>query len=177
MKNAKKGGLAGLFWPALFACGCVFAYWTYWKNVADGIETAVRNALPASAASAVAVSGFPYRLTLEIVDLNVRNQSGYGVQAKSVVATATPLNPRLWVLEGATEPKLALQQGQYRPLQAKKLQASLRIGDNKLDRFSLTFDGIDALDRTSGAVVWQVGKGQLHLVSDPNTPDVLGSTG
>lgn len=173
MSGVKKGGLGGLVLPLLFAALLVFGYWTYWRSVADRIESKVRAALPTALPQNVHVNGFPYRLTLELKDVKLIGQSGFGFSASKIVATASPLNPLLWVLEGATEPALAVRNGVFRPLQATTLQASLRLKSDGIERFSVTFEGIRAFDRAGGSKLWSTGAGETHLVADPNNADIL----
>jgi hypothetical protein len=153
---------AGLLVPFFLAICLVGGYWIYWNRTASEIEARVRAALPAQAASRVTVSGFPYRLTLDLADPTVRAGNGVTFSARSFEATATPFNPSLWVMEGAIEPAFALPTGPLRPLKATNLKASLRLNASGLDRFSLTFDALEA----QGEGGWRVGAGQTHLVSD-----------
>ena len=157
----KQARLSRLIIP-FFLAGClIIGYWFYWDKAARQIETQVRAALPATAATSAKVSGFPYRLTLEIKDLNVTAQNGLAFTSSKLVATATPFNPLLWVLEGALDPKLALPAGPARPLKADNLKASLRLHQTGLERFSLTFDGLQA----GGVDGWASGKGLFHVMT------------
>jgi hypothetical protein len=160
--------LKGLLVP-FFLAGCLIGgYWIYWTKAAGQIETQVRAAIPTNAASAVTVTGFPYRLTLTIKDLNLQTQNGLTFKASSVIATATPFNPLLWVLEGALDPALALPGRPVHPLKAVGLKASVRAHPKGLERFSLTFDSLQA----QGPGGWEVGKGLFHLMTrfeDDNT--------
>ena len=153
--------LGGLIIPFLFAAVLIFGYYLYWSKLARQIEAQVTTAIPAGSASAIDVTGFPYRLTLEIKDLKVRAQSGLTLSASSVVATATPFNPLLWVLEGAEKPVLALPGGPAQPIKAVNLKASLRLHRKGIERASLTFDGLEA----SGTESWGVGKGLFHVMT------------
>jgi hypothetical protein len=161
MSKVKQAGLSRLIIPFFLAACLIIGYWFYWNKAARQIETQVRAALPATAATSVNVSGFPYRLTLEIKDLNVRSQIGLAFTASRLTATATPFNPLLWVLEGALEPTLALPAGPARPLKAINLKASLRLQQSGLQRFSLTFDGLQG----GGTDGWAVGKGLFHVMT------------
>jgi hypothetical protein len=161
MASFKLRHYRGLIIPFLLAACLVTGYWFYWSKAAHLIETQVRTRLPAAGASAVKVTGFPYRLTLEIDDVKVTAKSGAAFSASSVVATATPFNPMLWVLEGAHDPVFALPNGPARPLKATNLKASVRLQTQGLERFSLTFDGLEA--RGDGG--WVLGKGLFHVMS------------
>jgi hypothetical protein len=152
---------SGLFVPFFLAAVLIGSYYVYWTQAAHQIETQIRARLPANGDTRVKVDGFPYRLTLNIKNLDINAANGARFQASSVVATATPFNPSLWVLEGALEPALALPSGPLRPLKATNLKASLRLNTKGLERFSLTFDSLEAV----GAGGWQVGKGLFHLMT------------
>jgi hypothetical protein len=136
----KPRGLWGLALPLFVGAAVVMGYYVYWRHVADRIETQIRAALPADSMSSVTVNGFPYRLTAQITDLTLTNGNGARFRAQKLEATATPLNPLLWVLDGATAPTLQLGDGVKWPLQAKNLRASLRLKSEGLERFSLTCD-------------------------------------
>lgn len=152
---------AGLIIPFFLAACLVGGYWFYWNKAARQIEIQLLGALGPQTATSVQVEGFPYRLTLQLKDLNLKAQNGLAFQASSVVATATPFNPFLWVLEGAQDPALALPGGVMRPLKATNLKSSVRLTEKSLERFSLTFDGLEA----SGDGGWQVGKGLFHVMT------------
>jgi hypothetical protein len=174
MARVKSNGFAGLVIPFALAACLIGGYWFYWAKAAAQIETRVLSALPVSAASSVKVTGFPYRLTLEIGKLNLGNPNGLRFTAAKLRATATPFNPLLWALESAQEPALGLPGDPIRPLKATNLKASLRLSQSGLERFSLTFDGL-AGQRESGAVDggWKVGSGKVHILLDPKNNDSL----
>jgi hypothetical protein len=151
----------GLIVPFFLAAVLISGYYIYWTRAAHQIETQLRARLPASAASSIKVDGFPYRLTLNIKDLDVKAANGARLKASSVVATATPFNPLLWVLEGTLDPALAFPNGPLRPLKAANLKASLRLNTKGLERLSLTFDALEA----EGEGGWQAGKGLFHLMT------------
>jgi hypothetical protein len=153
--------LKGLIVPFLLAGFLVAGYWFYWSRAAVAIETHVRAALPSNAVSTVKVTGFPYRLTLEVVDVRLVSQRGNGFQASSIVATATPFNPLLWVLEGADDPRFISSDGVTHPLKATALKASLRLNKKGLERFSLAFDTLE----TQGEGSWRLGRGLVHLMT------------
>jgi hypothetical protein len=68
---------------------------------------------------------------------------------------------------------MSLQNGPSRPLKATNLKASLRLQPTGLERFSLTFDGVQA----QGEQGWSVGGGQLHVVTDPQDTSRLALRG
>jgi hypothetical protein len=161
MTRAKPRNLTGLVVP-FFLAGClIFGYWLYWNRAASEVENQARRALSTNGYTSAKVSGFPYRLTLEIADLNLKAQNASQFKASKVTATASPFNPFLWVLEGALDPALAFPNGPIRPLKATNLKASLRFDKLGVQRFSLTFDGIEA----QGEGGWKTGKGLFHLMS------------
>lgn len=161
MANLKPKSYLGLVVP-FFLAGClIFGYWLYWDRAAREVENQVRRGVPANATSSIKVTGFPYRLTLEIIDLSFKAQNTSQFRASRVTATASPFNPLLWVLEGALDPSLALPNEPVRPLKATNLKASLRLDKTGLQRFSLTFDALQA----QGDGGWQMGKGLFHLMS------------
>ncbi len=162
MANGSLKRLMGLIIPFFLAACLLVGYWFYWSRAAALIETQVRAALPQSAASSVKVGGFPYRLTLEIKDVALIAKDGFGFRASSVVATATPFNPLLWVLEAAHEPQLVMQDGRTHPLQATALKASIRMHAKGLERFSLTFEGLEV----QGVGGWRLGRGLAHLMTN-----------
>jgi hypothetical protein len=168
LPNSLKN-LPRLIVPFFLAACLICGYWFYWSKAAATIETNVRNTLGPGAASSVKVTGFPYRLTLEVRDLNLKAQNGAAFTASSVNATATPFNPMLWVLEGALEPTLALPGGPSRPLKANNLKASMRLQEAGVERFSLTFDGLEAL----GNGGWSAGKGLFHLMTTFQSDNTL----
>jgi Uncharacterized protein conserved in bacteria (DUF2125) len=151
----------GLIIPFFLAACLIAGYWLYWDRAARQIESQVRGVLPPERATVIKVTGFPYRLTLQIKDLNIQAQNGLAFKASSLIATATPFNPFLWVLEGALDPALALPGGAVRPLKAINLKSSIRLSQKGLERFSLTFDGVEA----QGSGGWQVGKGLFHVMT------------
>jgi hypothetical protein len=169
MPSSIRKNYAGLIIPFGLATLLVAVYWFYWHKTASEVETRVRAALTQDMASRVDVSGFPYRLTLTLDGVKLASAAGFGFKASSVVATATPFNPLLWVLEGAQEPEMALSNGPFRALKANNLKASLRLKPDGFERFSLAFDGIEA----GGDQGWSLGGGAFHLVSDPQNPDIL----
>ena len=169
IKSRSKSRLAGLIVPFFLAGVLIFGYYLYWTKVAGQIETRVSAALAQGRASNVKVTGFPYRLTLDVRNLILSGKDSPAFIASSLTATASPFNPSLWVLEAALNPSLALSSGPIRPLKAENLRASLRIGKSGLERFSLTFEGVNA----GGEQGWRVGKGYFHLVCDPKNSDVI----
>jgi hypothetical protein len=178
MSERKRSNLTGLLLPLGVAILVVGGYYFYWRSVADRIETSIRAALPEAALSSIKVTGFPYRLTAELSDVAIKVSEGSTLFATRLDATATPINPLLWVLEGASGSQLRLANGTTTNLTPKALQASLRFartGSNQtgLERFSLTFDGLEATDARSNDKAWSVGAGQVHLVRDPAKPDVI----
>lgn len=170
MRNFSLNHYRGLIIPFFLAACLIAGYWFYWNKAASQIETQVRAAIPTSSAGSIKVTGFPYRLTLEIYNLNLKLQNGVAVKASSIVATATPFNPLLWVLEGAHDPMMALPNGPMRPLKATNLKSSLRLHREGLERFSLTFDGL----ATQGDGGWSVGKGLFHLMTQFDDSNTLG---
>jgi hypothetical protein len=171
MARVKSSGLAGLVIPFALAACLIGGYWFYWAKAAAQVEARVRSALPVSAASSVKVTGFPYRLTLEIGKLNLGNPNGLRFSASKLRATATPFNPLLWALESAQEPALALPGGPVRPLKATNLRASLRLRASGLERFSLTFDGLEGLRVNGTEGGWKAGSGKVHILLDPKNND------
>lgn len=159
----------GLIIPFVLAACLVVGYWFYWSKAASEVETRVRTAIPVSVVSDVRITGFPYRLTLELGDLKLKSGNGLGFSSSRVVATASPFNPLLWVLEGAQDPALSLPGGPSRTLQATNLKASLRLNSAGFERLSLTFDGLEA----QGEQGWGMGGGQVHFVSDPKNADII----
>jgi hypothetical protein len=151
----------GLIVPFFLAAVLAAGYYAFWTKAAHHIEAQVRASLGVNGATSIKVDGFPYRLTLNINDLDVAAANGVRFKSSSLVMTATPFNPLLWVLEGALEPTLALPSGPLRPLKATNLKASLRLRSKGLERFSLTFDGLAA----GGDGGWQVGKGLFHVMT------------
>jgi Uncharacterized protein conserved in bacteria (DUF2125) len=166
---ASKARNSGLIIPFFLAACVVGGYWFYWSKVAHQIEAQVRAAIPTSIAPQVKVTGFPYRLTLSLDGVALASDQGLSFKSSAIVATASPFNPLLWVLESAHEPALSLPDGPLRPLSATNLKASLRLKSDGLERLSLTFDGIEA----QGDQGWSVGAGAIHLVADPKNADVL----
>ena len=152
---------ARLVIPLGLAACLIGGYWFYWSQIAHRIEEQVRTVLPANAASDISVTGFPYRLTLEVKNLNLKTDNDVAFTAASVSATSTPFNPLLWVLEGAEDPALRLPDGTSKPLKATALKASLRFNQTGFERFSLTFDALE----TTGLDGWQVGPGLFHIMS------------
>ncbi len=174
MANPKPNRLAGLIWPFTVAAVCTGGYWLYWSRLAGQIETQVRAAIAPTSISTLSVTGFPYRLTLEVTGLKLEGQDGLAFAVSSLSATATPFNPRLWVLEGARDPVLTLPNGPARPLKATNLKASLRLRQvGRLERFSLTFDGLEAL----GERGWQSRAGFFHVMADPRNDSILAVVG
>lgn len=154
----------GLIIPFFFAAVLIAGYYFYWTKTAHQIESQLRGRLGANTSTSVKVDGFPYRLTVNIRDLDVSAANGARFKVSSIVATATPFNPLLWVLEGAIDPALALPSGPLQPLKAMSLKSSLRLNSQGFERFSLTFDGLE----TSGESGWQTGKGLFHLMTRPD---------
>jgi hypothetical protein len=162
--------LMGLIGPFIIGALCVGGYWLYWSQLAEQIETQVRAALAPSSLAALNVTGFPYRLTLEVTDLKLEGQGGLAFAVSTLSATATPFNPRLWVLEGARGPVLTLPNGPARPLKATNLKASLRLEqDGGVERFSVTFDGLEAL----GEKGWRSRAGFFHMMAQPKDNAIL----
>ena len=160
-KSSVKTKFSGLVIPLLLAAFLGCGYYLYWSKAAREIETRARAALGQAGASSVKVSGFPYRLTLDVSQLKLGNEASISFTSSSLSATASPFNPMLWVLEGALDPTLALKDGPARPLKAENLKASLRLSKDGLERFSLTFDGVKA----TGDGGWRVGKGLFHVMT------------
>jgi hypothetical protein len=169
MARVSKNRFAGLLIPFFLAACLILGYWFYWNKVATEVEHRARAAIPQSVAALIKVTGFPYRLTLNLEDFNLANAQGLGFRASSVVATATPFNPLLWVLESAHEPAMSLPGGPMRPLRATNLKASLRLSPNGFERLSLTFDGIEA----QGDQSWSLGTGAMHFVTDPKNAETI----
>ena len=174
IKPKPKMQLFGLVVPFFLAAVLIFGYYLYWTKIARQIEDHVRAALPRTGAASVKVTGFPYRLTLDIKDFKVTARNGLGFTSSSVVATASPFNPLLWVLEGALDPALALPGGPLRPLTATNLKASLRLHQKGLARVSLTFDSVQSGGvGASGVGGWAVGKGLFHAMTRSKNDDNL----
>jgi hypothetical protein len=169
MPNTPKRSYSGLIIPFGIAVLLIGGYYVYWRGVAQNVEASARAALPEGIAKSVKVTGFPYRLTLEITDLVLAAANGTRFTASSLGVTATPFNPRLWVLDDAQNPTLSLSGGPVRPLLADNLQASLRFKAAGFERLSVTFDALNA----SGQQGWSLGSGAVHLVTDPKDNDVL----
>jgi Uncharacterized protein conserved in bacteria (DUF2125) len=169
MARVSKNRFAGLLIPFFLAACLILSYWFYWNKVAAQVENRARAAIPQSVAAQIKVTGFPYRLTLNLEDFNLADEHGLGFKASRVVATATPFNPLLWVLESAHEPAMSLPGGPMRPLRATNLKASLRLNPNGLERLSLTFDGVEA----EGAQSWSLGTGAMHFVTDPKNAETI----
>lgn len=175
MPKSKPRNLAGLVIPFFLATCLIAGYWFYWFNAATQIESRVRAALPAPLATSVSVTGFPYRLTLTVRDLALNVQDGVRFQAPSLVATATPFNPMLWVLEGVEKPSIAFRGGPMRTVTATALKASLRLRPQGLERFSLTFDSLAGVAPTgSGVSDWASGRGLVHVMSSATDTMTLG---
>jgi hypothetical protein len=149
----------GLIIPFFLATCLILGYWFYWSNLAKQIERQVSGVLSVSNPHNVQVTGFPYRLTLEVADLKLLSNSGPSFASSKLVATATPFNPLLWVLEGAENPNISLGGEVGRPMRAKNLRASLRLRREGIARLSITFDGLEA----QGEGGWKTGKGLFHL--------------
>jgi hypothetical protein len=160
----------GLIIPFFLAACLIAGYWFYWNKVANEIEARVRAAVPVASAAEVDVTGFPYRLTLDIKGVTLKSPNGLGFAASSVVATATPFNPLLWILEAAHDPAVILPSGKTLPLKAQALKASLRLKPQGIERFSLTFDGLVA----QGDGGFSLGKGLAHLMTSFADDQTLG---
>jgi hypothetical protein len=104
-----------------------------------------------------------------VENVRAKADSGLGFSAQKIVATATPFNPLLWVLESAQSPALSLPGGPASPVQTNNLQASLRLNQVGPERISVTFDGLEA----QGGAGWKLGPGAIHLVSDPKDSNIL----
>jgi hypothetical protein len=168
MPKAQRGKYTGLFIPFFLAACLIAGYWFYWSRLADRIENRVRTALPNGVAQSVDVTGFPYRLTLELGGVKLSADNGLAFTSSKVIATATPFNPMLWVLENADVPTVALSGQAAQSVKATKLQASLRLSSGGFRRLSLTFDGLEAY----GAKPWSLGRSEIHFEAaeaDPNT--------
>jgi hypothetical protein len=162
----------GLLIPFFLATCLLVGYWFYWSNLAKQIENQMRAILSVSNPQNVRITGFPYRLTLEVTDLKFQSNSGPSFASSKISATATPFNPLLWVLEDVENPSISLNGEAGRPMRAENLQASLRLSKSGLRRFSMTFDGIDAV----GSDGWGVGEGQVHLEASERETDTLAAS-
>jgi hypothetical protein len=172
MLKATMQRYGGLIIPFFLATCLILGYWFYWSNLANQIQNQVRSVLTDFNPQKVRVKGFPYRLTLEISDLKLLSDTGPSFASSKIVATATPFNPLLWVLEGAENPNISLNGEPGQPIKAKNLRASLRLSKSGLRRFSLMFDSIDV----AGSEGWGVGEGKVHLEASEREPETLAAS-
>lgn len=172
MLKATMQRFGGLIVPFFLATCLIVGYWIYWSNLANQIQSQVRSIISASNPQKVRVTGFPYRLTLEISDLKLLSNTGPSFASSKVVATATPFNPLLWVFEGAESPSISLNGEPGRPIKATNLRASLRFSTSGLQRFSLMFDSVDVV----GGEGWGVGEGKIHLEASEREPETLAAS-
>lgn len=144
----------GLLIPFLIGIIMLGGYYFYWKTLGDNIKNIISQNKNYSFES-IEITGFPYRETLEIKGFKYKDFT-----AKTIVATTSPFNPKIWVLEGMELPIYKDQ-----ALSPRQFQASLRlkeIAKNQyaIKRLSIIFDGIDEANAPF------LGKSAFHLVRD-----------
>lgn len=174
--RSNLGGLVAIWGVAL----TVFAgYSYYWWQAAETTKAQVRAAMglgagmsDAATKDRVRVDGWPFRLTLHVVDPVIAAPGGVALTAAKASASASPFNPSLWVLEGAEAPALVSGDGARQAVTPDGLQGSLRLRPEGLSRLSLTAKGL-SIAGAGEKKGWSTGAGALHLVADPADPDTV----
>ncbi len=126
--------LAGVFVLALF----VVWFWMRGELVRR-MDDAAANAPPGwtLAWDSRRISGFPFRLDVDLTNARVREPSGWGIAAPKLSAEAFVFAPLHWVAVASDGAVLTRRRGGRVLVRAKVLRASLSEADRNPPRFSL----------------------------------------
>ncbi|KAF0117773.1 MAG: hypothetical protein FD163_304 [Hyphomonadaceae bacterium] len=153
----------------------VVFYVGYWVFVAHKIETQLEARKNADFSfTSAKISGFPYRFTLTIKELNAKIGQVTLLRAEEFSASASTFEPQLWVLEGAARPSIWLDNPAYSDtvafqfeLKPNNFQASVRFDpkSREIERLSIQFSGI-ASSGSQYPEIFSMGRGEVHLIKD-----------
>lgn len=175
LKQGKApGGVQGwIVWAWIIAVVLSGAYTAWWFMLAREIEQRAASALEGRASWAeLAVTGWPYRLTVTATSLSAPLPGGGQLSADRLAVTTTPFNLRLWVFDRGEGMRVRIGDGPARRVEARLLAGSVRVrGDGGLERFSVQAGGLSAAANGPDDRGWDLDRGELHLVHDPRNPE------
>lgn len=132
-------------WPLLvallpLALGLA-VYWQVWRGWADGFENTLARWFPGEAP---AVTGFPYRLEAELVDVKREHAGGtrLGMAVHRLRLNRGPWRPELTVLQGQQVALSASAAGLEAHLNAPSATASLKLDLGRLERLSIVLPAV-----------------------------------
>lgn len=158
------GLLLSLFLGALILGG----YFAYWNILSKKVEASFTSQKSKQFDyKEIKTSGFPYRLSFSLVGFSSKIKTNK-FYADEVFISASPFNPRMWVVEYVKTPKIIDAKQTPHPILVDNFQTSIRFNDqNKLQRLSLTFDNFKI--ESNGAIDipnLNLKNGAFHIVKD-----------
>ena len=165
-KPAKKADTKLLIISWALGIALVIGYTFYWFIMAHQIEEhlmAARN--DRISFSSVKVSGYPYRFTFIAKDIKWKYNPNSQFHTEEISATASTLEPQLWVLEGMNPPSIWVDDKFISNLQPKNFKASLRFKNSQIERLSIMFDEIIGSGRWNDNE-FSSKAGQIHFIRD-----------
>jgi hypothetical protein len=140
-----------LLYPIVFGIVLFALYFAYWQFAVFNIKNEIKKQKPFGIVySSLEFSGFPYHLTMQIRDFS-KSKSNFEFHAKEISLTSNPFNPNLWVLNGALEPSLVINQlglaKTWVKIAPTNFKASLRLrpkqtGIYQIAKIAIEFDNL-----------------------------------
>ena len=140
----RKPRRLGLWLPWAFAVFAALAWCSAWfvarEKVATGLDTLRANAVSAGWSvgwSRAQVTGFPFRLDVDLENAHARTPSGWGLAAPELKAEAFLLSPSHWIAFASRGATVQRRRGGALMVKAKSLRASLSEASGHPPRLSV----------------------------------------